>query len=133
MGVKAERLALAAVVRGEGVLEELERRSVVHRGVAVGSIAAASVNIISSQKVKKTAYSQGSIKCGPSTPRLSNWAYIGSGSLVEGDPAAAAAPPMAWEGEGVRLGGRCERGRGVGEEGEPEDVMPGLLGGVVNC
>ena len=38
MRVKTERLALAGVVRGKGALEVLERRSVVHFGVAVGGV-----------------------------------------------------------------------------------------------
>ena len=75
--VETERLALAVVVSSEGALEVLKRRGIVDFGLTVGGVAGNEIRMCVAP-CNQIAYSQGSIKWGPSMPRWSNWAYMGS-------------------------------------------------------
>lgn len=81
VGVESKGLAGVRVVRGECVLQELKSRGVVDGRSTVCSIPAAKINIVLATIHCKHTHNQGSIKCTPAAPKLSNWAYIGNSHM----------------------------------------------------
>jgi hypothetical protein len=75
--IQPNRLAVGIVVRRERVLHVLERSGVVDLGRPVRDITASELDQLPAPNSERDTHSQGSIKCGPATPRLSKNAYIG--------------------------------------------------------
>src|SRR6266481_4623472 len=97
MGVETKRLSVAVVcmarasekantvihtgrrtVCGEGVLHVFQGSTIIDCRGTIGHVAVCNINVTASRRGNEATDSQGSIRCGPVAPWLSNMAYMGN-------------------------------------------------------